>query len=192
MSLVELLVYSLLLVFVVLIAGSLLIRTLQTQRDVTTVSQTNNDALLTFGQLERDARNAAKGKTSDGGNLLLLATRVASDADPNTWVCVGYYYNPGTKVLRRVSSTSTTATAAAAVAGSGSALAASTAAWPVALEQVSLLGARVFGTVDGTVTSGSTLDASLSTATSGTHKPVAFQTSINLRPQSGSVPACFA
>src|SRR6187551_2409033 len=88
-TLVELVIYSILLLVVMAIAGSIFIGLLRGQREVTQYAHANNTAQVVFRQLESDLRNAAIVSIKDNGHLMVLDTRVATDANENVWMCVG-------------------------------------------------------------------------------------------------------
>lgn len=191
LTLTELIVYSMLLGFVMLIVATVLVRTLQTQRDVSAISGANNDAQLAFSRVERDIRNAAQAKIAHGGAVLLLTTREASDTDVNRWRCVGYFYDKDGQTLRRTSAATGSVTTAAAATGTLAAAKSLASSWTTLLEDTTSIGARAFGAVDGTVLSGGQIAAKLRTATLDGRKPVELTTSTNLRAQSTAGTVCF-
>ncbi len=74
-TLVELIVYSAILMLVMGIGATLLVRTITAQRDTMSIAEANNLAQLTFKELESDLRNASMAQIADGGNLMVMQTR---------------------------------------------------------------------------------------------------------------------
>ncbi len=94
MTLVEMIVYSALLVIVLAIGGSLLVNAIGAQRRIGNLANATNDQTIGFTDVERTVRNASALRISHGGRLLLAATWVGDSADdradPGSWRCVGY------------------------------------------------------------------------------------------------------
>jgi Tfp pilus assembly protein PilW len=193
-TLVELIVYSVLLILVMAIAGSIFVRLLWGQRDVTDYADANNTAQITFRQLERDLRNAAIVDVSDNGNLLVVDTRIATATDDGTFYCVGYYYDATDGTLRRTQSTDGTATTAAALSKTTDAGVRTVAlSWNGAYEDFTAVGSsRVFGVTDTTYTYPAIpgIPVKLATETGNGHDPIEFTKTISLRPQNGSNGTC--
>ena len=104
-SLVELIIYSLLLSFVVFIAGGLLIQTLETQRDTTSLNEASNSAQVAVREMERGLRNAVEVRfpSAHGGNLLIIKTRVGDDpALASSWECRAWYYDAASDEIRYI------------------------------------------------------------------------------------------
>lgn len=102
-SLVELIIYSLLLSFVVFIAGGLLIQTLETQRDTTSLNDASNSAQVAVREMERGLRNAVQVQipSAHGGNLLIIKTRVGDDPTlASSWECRAWYYDAASDEIR--------------------------------------------------------------------------------------------
>lgn len=104
-TLVELLVYSVLLTIILLIVGSVLVRGLLTQRDVRAVSEATTTAQNVAQSVERGVRNAAAVgySTSATGELLTVRTRVA-DTSTSAWYCQAWFVdtaNGGTVYMLR-------------------------------------------------------------------------------------------
>ena len=77
-TLVELIVYSVILLIVMGIAATLFIRTLTAQRDTIAIAEANNLAQVTFKEIEADLRNAITAEIAADGDLdlgKLLASR---------------------------------------------------------------------------------------------------------------------
>lgn len=193
-TLVELIVYSILLILIIGVAGGLLINMIRGQQDVVAYSDANESGQLAFSQLERDLRNAAIVVAADDGNLLVLDTRTASSADEDVWVCVGYYLNTADGNLRRVVSTDGTATTVLALSkGSDSEVRAATAGWQTQYEGFqAVAGIRPFATTDDTYTYPTIpgIPIALAVDTGNGHNPVEFTKTISLRPQDRSNGSC--
>lgn len=104
-TLVELLVYSVLLSVVLVIAGSILIRALATQRDVRAMAQASDDGQVAVRLFERAVRSAAEVSipAAHGGNLIVVKTRVDEvGADPDSWICRAWHYDAASDELRTV------------------------------------------------------------------------------------------
>ncbi|HEY0188567.1 MAG TPA: hypothetical protein VGC67_13840 [Cellulomonas sp.] len=107
MSLVELLVYSVLLLVVVAVTGSLLISSLRTQRSAIDNGQATSSAQVAFADIERAVRNASEvqvyqvsgtgfqtAAVGASGNLLITKTRIAADGGvTSSWRCARWYYD---------------------------------------------------------------------------------------------------
>ncbi|MDN4481675.1 PilW family protein [Demequina muriae] len=179
-TLVELIVYSVLLILIMGIAATLFIQMLTVQRDVTAMADANNTAQVTFAELERDLRNAGWANVSHSGDLLVMRTRVATAGADNLDRCVGYYVDEAAGALRRT--TSQAGTSAALAASSPGALSTATATWPVSRDGMSAVGSgRVFGPADQTYAKGGLISLSLEAATIEGRDPVVLDKSIALR-----------
>jgi len=192
-TLVELTIYSILLLVVMAIAGAIFIGLLRGQREVTQYGHANNTAQTVFRQLERDLRNAAIVSITDNGNLMVLDTRIASSSVDDAWICVGYYVDATSGTLRRVQGTPGTLTTAVALSKTSDAeISAATAGWPVQYAGFTAIGSsRPFGAADGEynypVIPGIPI---LLSSDTGDHKPVELRKTISLRPQDGSAGSC--
>lgn len=188
-TLVELIVYSVLLILIMGIAATLFIRMITVQRDVTAMADANNAAQVTFAELERDLRNAAWANVSQSGDLLVMRTRVATSGADATSRCVGYYVDADADALRRT--TSQAGTSAALAASSPGALSTAVATWTVSREGMSAVGSqRVFGPADQTYAKGGLISISLEAATIEGRDPVVLDKSITLRQQSDITMGC--
>lgn len=133
-TLVELIVYSVLLVFVLAIAGSILINALQTQREVRAVSTTSNSSQVVLRLFDRTLRNAATVDIPSvhGGTVLVAKTRVAEDGSlGSSWLCRAWHYDSASDELRIISGP---ATGTPVTAGLGTAV--NSSGWHVALSGV--------------------------------------------------------
>lgn len=111
-TLSEMLVYSMLLLIVILIAGLVLVQTLVTQRDVRALNVASNDGQIAVRQIERSLRNAVQGEiympSSHGGNLLVVKTRVGEDGSVGAnWLCRAWHYDSTSEQLRTITSAAT-------------------------------------------------------------------------------------
>ncbi len=105
LTLAELLVYSVLLLVVVAITGTLLIRGFLIQRDVRDMTTASNDGQVTMASIEAGLRNAATVTTPSvfDGRLLVVMTRVGDQDDaPSSWQCRGWLYDTASKSLRTI------------------------------------------------------------------------------------------
>lgn len=204
-SLAELIVYSLLLSIVSLIAITIIVQVLKVNNDVQAVTSANNKVQVSFTQLETDLRSASQAVVSDGGNLLVIRTRVATTTTVDNWRCVGYYYAASTGDLHRVAAAGDAATTAALNAGGGSATAGIAAGWPVVLTDVERLSdpagggglLPLFGpaqeadpTIRTTIDKHSTVQMNVGAATAPGRKPVELRKNVTIRPQGGSAAGC--
>lgn len=190
-TLVELMIYSILMIVVLTIAGVLFIRMLNTQRDTIAMANANNEAQVTFKQMEFDIRNADFVQVAAGGDLMVMKTRSASATDTMKSYCVGYYFDSAGKTLYRTQTTSSTPTVNALAAGSAAALKAIGTTWTVRSTDVAKVGTtRVFGSIDGLFESPDGIALSLRSNTSDKRKPVDFAKTVSIRPQSGIGGGC--
>ena len=103
LTLVETLVYSVLLSVVLLMVGSLLINTLRVRSDSDAINQASNTAQTAVVGIERGMRNAAASelaKTSDAVTLR-VKTRTG-DGSTSSWQCQGWHLGSD-RVLRSIS-----------------------------------------------------------------------------------------
>lgn len=107
-TLVELLVYSLLLVGVLLIVGTIMISSLSIEQMVRTSTQTASSAQLAATSLESGVRNAtaAKVETVDGTDKVLLARTAGNDPDTVTWHCAAWYFSASAGTIRHTAMSS--------------------------------------------------------------------------------------
>lgn len=191
-TLVELIVYSVILLIVMGIAATLFIRTLTAQRDTIAIAEANNLAQVTFKEIEADLRNAITAEIAADGDLLVLKTRIATASDTDSWRCIGYYLSGGTGELRRNMSTSGAETIAALDAAAAGTTGSATSDWTIVRDGFSTGGAaRAFGTTDGIVQVSRLVRMTLSVDTQNEHKPVTFTQNVALRPQTTTDPlAC--
>lgn len=109
-TLVELLVYSVLLTIVLTVAGGLLISTLHSQRTVREQTEASTTGQVALRLIERSVRNAAKYNMPSGfgNNLLITKTRVGEDPSlASSWECRAWFFDVTTGDLRHTSSPAT-------------------------------------------------------------------------------------
>lgn len=171
-SLVELLVYSMLLVGMMALVAVILIQTMWTNHHILKLNEASNQSQSQLEAIELAVRNASAVSVRDGGNLLLVKRRSTLEASPASGVCSGWYFNPSTNELHAAHDSATGA--ARSIAAASNISAAST--WPVMIEGVSRLGtAEIFAqTGDG-------VRIAIDVATSRDRKPVQFRTEAVIR-----------
>ncbi|MCB2411668.1 hypothetical protein LGT39_02250 [Demequina sp. TTPB684] len=190
-TLAELVVYSVLLIVVLGLAGSMFIRLIYAQRDIKALSETNNETQLVFEQLELDLRNADWAEVHEDGTLLVVRTREATSTTSSTAICVGYYYNPADNSLHRKRTADSAPTASALAASDAGSLETAASAWNVSMTDVGQIGSTpVFGPRDELFETPEVIEISLRAETSGDRKPIEFVKSISMRPQSGMGSGC--
>lgn len=189
-TLVELLVYSILLSVVLAIVGTLLINGLTTQRDVRGRTEAVNTMQNAFAAVERSVRNSGGGFVDGSGTLLVVRERTAaSSTNADTWRCAGYFLDESAGVLRRVLDSTGAQTSAALAAPDPASIAGS---WDVFVPAASRIGTtRAFGPADGPLQEYSTVEVSLRAEAGPDLNPVEFSTSVVLRPQSGTSLSCW-
>ncbi|HCG00691.1 MAG TPA: hypothetical protein DEV93_09125 [Chloroflexi bacterium] len=101
-TMIELLVYSLLLVLVIGIAGGMLISVMVNSKSADAVSKDTSAAQLTVDSIDSSIRNSSDFQlTVPSGTDQLLIARTASTSGSLTWNCVGWYYSAsGTGSIR--------------------------------------------------------------------------------------------
>ena len=93
MTLVELLVYVILLAVVIGLVSTFFIRSIAVQKTVITTGQANNNAQAAFSGISRAVRNASPGGVKADGNLLVLFTGGGLETSSD-WKCTAWYYVP--------------------------------------------------------------------------------------------------
>lgn len=190
-TLVELIVYSVLMIVVIGFAGALFIRMLHEQRQTIAMADANNEAQMVFKQIEFDLRNADFAEVRGNGDLLVVRTRIAGASGASSPYCVGYYFDEAKKELRRVQTTANAPTSDALAATSDSGRDAKTSTWRVLATDVgSIGGARVFGGADGAYDTNQTVSIDARFNSIDNRKPIDFSKSVSLRPQSGLGAGC--
>jgi len=101
-TMVELIIYVMLLVLVVAIAGGMLISVMVNSRTVNEISQATTAGQLTVDSIDSSIRNSSDFLlTVPSGTDQLLIARTASTTGALTWSCVGWYYSAsGTGSIR--------------------------------------------------------------------------------------------
>ena len=93
-TLVELLIYSMLLLIVLAIVGAMLGSTVTTSKSVNSLTAASTSALLVSESVERGIRNSSDFHlTTPTGTDQLLVARTALDGATINWVCVAWYYS---------------------------------------------------------------------------------------------------
>jgi type II secretory pathway pseudopilin PulG len=190
-TLVELLVYSVLMILVLGIAGSLFIRLITEQRDIKAMADANNEAQLAFKQFEMDVRNADWAQVDAGGTLLVARTRIATSVTNFAPTCVGYYFDATDETLYRIQTTDSAPTTTALAAATPAALKAIGETWTPVVNSAGPIGsAAIFGPLDGTFQDPDAVSVSMAANANDVHKPVEFVKSIGMRKQSGLGSGC--
>ncbi|NTV38338.1 MAG: hypothetical protein HGA51_00035 [Demequinaceae bacterium] len=190
-TLAELVVYCVLLIVVLGMAGSMFIKLIYAQRDIRALSETNNETQLVFKQLELDLRNADWAEVRQGGTLLVVRTRVATSVTATAPYCVGYYFNSADGSLHRKLTASNAPTTSALATTTASGLRTVANPWNTSMKDVGAIGsAPVFGPRDELFEAPEVIQVSLRAETSGNRKPIEFVKSISIRPQSGMGSGC--
>lgn len=106
LTLIELMVYSVLLVSVLLIVGTIMISTLSIERVVRESAQTTTDAQLAATSIEVGVRNASDAKlTNIGADQLLVVRTVGNDPNSVAWKCMAWYFSASSGTIRTTSTT---------------------------------------------------------------------------------------
>lgn len=182
MSLVELLIYSFLLVVILTIAGGIIINALTSQRTVTTLGSAASSGQLVSASVEQGIRNASAFKVETPtalGQLLRSRTVRVTEAGVSTWQCVAWF--------RSATGNFYTKTSASLIAVP--AVAADLATWTLVATGVGL----PTGTAQAFTGTASQLSLAVS-VDAGEAKPVLISTTIVSRPQTdtGTAPtSCF-
>lgn len=176
-TLVELLVYMMLMVLVLAVAGGLLSSTLMQSATVRTVDESSTAAQLAADSIESGIRNSSDfSLTSTVGDDQMIVARVASNDATLTWSCVAWYYSATEGSLRMLRSD-------AAIAAPTSAQLASWALLANGVEPIS--GSAIFST-----TAGRRLVIAFN-GLAGDHPPVAITTSAFGRAGATGSVSCF-
>lgn len=106
-TLIELIVYMMLLVVVVGVAGGILMSVMANTTKVNAVAQATTAGQLTVDSINSSIRNSSDFQlTAPSGTDQLLIARTASTSGPLTWSCVGWYYSAaGSGSIRSMRST---------------------------------------------------------------------------------------
>lgn len=177
-TLVELLIYSMLLMIVLAIVGSMLVSTVTTSKKVDSVTTASTAAQLVADSVERGIRNSSDFHlTTPTGTDQLLVARTAQGGSTINWVCAAWYYSAaGGGTIRHTTSTTTIPAAPTA---------ADLAGWTLLDTGV----APASGTAIFSAT-GSAVTVSFK-GLAGNNAPVAISSSVFSRAGSTGVPACY-
>jgi prepilin-type N-terminal cleavage/methylation domain-containing protein len=191
MTLTELLVSTIVLVVIMVAAGTLLISIMKNEGISRANASAGNEAQVAFDQVEYDLRNALSATTAQNGHVLIVATRQGVTGNTQNALCVTYLYDDASGKLKRFQSGSNAVSSAVLAAPSLASVETLAAAWPVSgTKVVAVGGARVFGTSDKTVKAPEAVQVQLGFVTTSTRKPIAFLKEISLRTQSDLVKTC--
>ena len=136
MTLVELLVYVILLAVVIGLVATFFIRSIAVQKTVITTGQANNNAQVAFSGMSRAVRNASPGGVKADGNLLVLFTGGGLEDSPD-WKCAAWYYVPAVSPQTRGRLFSTTQPKNTLIAPTASSFASGTpAGWTLLVDGV--------------------------------------------------------
>ena len=175
-TLVELLVYSLLLVLVLSIVGGMLASTTTTSKTVGSITQATTAGQLVANSVTRGIRNSSDFQLTPVGTDQLLVARTAQGGATLTWTCAAWYYSAaGVGTIYYTTSTAILAPPTAT----------DLASWTLLDTGISPLSGTDIFTEDGT-------QISLAfNATAGSNPPVAITSSAVSRAGATGVPACY-
>jgi len=189
-TLVELIVYMVVLVVALLIAGSLFINIITHEKYARATAEANNEIQTVFRELEYDLRSADWADVSGDGDLVVILTRKADSTGTNVARCVGYFYDETTGELRRTSRTDSADTAPAINATSAAEIRTATDTWPlVRTDMASIDGVPVFGLEDK-YGAGKAVTIQLRADAFEGRSPIDFVKSVALRKQADLVLSC--
>lgn len=176
-TLVELLVYMVLLILVLAVAGGLLSSTLRHSATIRAVDESSTAAQLAADSIESGIRNSSDfSLTSQPGGDQMIVARVASTDATLTWSCAAWYYSVANSSLRM--SRSATAIVAPTTA--------ELASWTLLVDGVKpISGSEIF-----TTTAGRRLVIAFN-GLAGDHPPVAITTSAFSRAGATGSVSCF-
>jgi hypothetical protein len=185
-TLVELLVYSLLLVVVISIAGGLLVNSLRAESTVRAVTSASTTAQQTADSVESGLRNSSAFEiqaVNSGADQMLVARVVRGSTAAITWKCAAWYFSRSLGTVRYTE---------VAPAASGTATIAAPSA--AALAGWTLLSDRVTPTSGTTIFSGSqpTLSIAFTTVGGAGKPPVAVSSSASSRAEVWESGTCFS
>lgn len=104
-TLVELLIYALLLSFVLAIIGGMILSAVTTTKSVTSMTQNSTAGQLVADSVITGIRNSSDFQLSEPvGNDQLLVARRATSGSTLSWVCVAWYYSAADSSVRFTSS----------------------------------------------------------------------------------------
>ncbi|WP_430869225.1 type II secretion system protein [Demequina aurantiaca] len=114
-TLVELLVYIVLLAIVGTMVVMLMLNGYKSQLNISQTTQNSGDSQNAIKAITYDVRYSSASKISPSGNLLVTRTWVG-DPETGTYVCRGWFYDDATKKLRRATTSAATSGANATTA----------------------------------------------------------------------------
>jgi Tfp pilus assembly protein PilW len=175
-TLVELLIYSMLMVLVLAIVGGMIASFTSSSKTVGSITQVSTSGQLAAESVERGIRNASDFRlTNPTGTDQLLIARTAGGGTDLTWQCAAWYYSASDSSLRYTTSATAIPTPTTA----------DFAHW-------TLLGSG-FGPTSGTAIFSSTgpqLTLAFTIHADG-HPPQAFTSTAVSRAGSSGTPACY-
>lgn len=120
-SLVELLVYLIVMAILVTLIASTFIQGRGVQGDQQSLADASNEAQLAAASIERPIRNAASiqvDSTAHAGDLLVVKSRVGEPNDaPGSWRCYAWYYDSGTRTIYTTTDAPGTSSVTAGIVG---------------------------------------------------------------------------
>jgi Tfp pilus assembly protein FimT len=104
-TLVELLIYSMLLILIVAIAGAMIVSATSTSKIVDSITKASAAGQLTADSIERGIRNSSDFLlTNPSGTDQMLVARTAQGGATVNWVCAAWYYSAATRSIRYTTS----------------------------------------------------------------------------------------
>lgn len=189
-SLTELIVYMVVLVIVMIMAGSIFINVIFHERWARATADANNEAQIVFKELEYDLRSADWADVSGNGDLVVILTRRAESSGANVARCVGYFYDSASGELRRTTRADNADTSPALSAATPAALIAATDTWPLVRTDMARIGTdAVFGLEDK-YGAGKAVTIKLRAEAWEGRAPVDFVKSVSLRKQADLTLTC--
>jgi len=185
-TLVEMLVYTALLMGVMAIVGTVLVQTMWVQHHIVGLNDASTATQTQLEAIELGVRNAADVRVLDGGNLLLVKRRSTGTGSAENAVCAGWYYDAARGTLHAASNAATGVPRTAAASADPTAA----RSWPVYLEGARRIGASPVFSHDA---ARGVVHISIEVATTRDRAPVRFRTEAGQRSQ-GSIlggVACF-
>ena len=166
MTLVELLVYCVLMLLVVSIVGSTLVQTMWVQHHITGTNEANNHAQVQLSAMELGVRNASEVRVSPNGRLLVVKRRSTTAANTSAAICSGWYLDPAGGLRGITQAATGTPVTVAAVANPSAAT-----SWPLLVEN-----AAAPASGNAFAASGSKVSIAMQVATTRNRPPVTFRT----------------
>lgn len=175
-TLIEVIVATMLVSFVIAIAGGMIFSAVTTSKAVTSMTENSTEGQVVAYSVITGIRNSSDFQLSDqSGNDQLLVARRASSGPSLTWVCVAWYYSASNNTVRTTSSSLAILPPTAA----------QLANWTLLATDVQpTTGTRIF----------SALNERLSLSIlglDGTHRPIDISTSATSRAGASGSVSCF-